>query len=151
MIRNTEDFIDTLKFGAGILIIAAVGLAGLAIIEGFKRRNRYYRPYKPETFDELSGKIKKVLPAGKNEEGAKGTILIMDTDDGELPVHLGPTWYINHQFKRFKPGEEITAGGSRLHFHGRNILVASTLQRGRAKFRLRNKKGHPYWESKITV
>lgn len=151
MIRNTRDFMNKIKLWSGGLAVVAAGAVGWALREGIKRRKQYYRPYKPDTFAELSGIIKTITMPVDGEHGARGVVIMLENKEGEIPVHLGPTWYINHQFDRFKPGEKITVSGSKLHYHGHDVLVASTLQRGKDKFRLRDLEGIPYWDSKISA
>lgn len=148
MIRNTKDLMNKMKLWSGGLAVLAAGAVGWAIRERMKHRKQYYRPYNPETFAEMTGTIKTISMPVDGEQG-RGVVVMLKNKDGEFPVHLGPTWFINHQFDRFKTGEKLTVGGSRIPHNGNDVLVASTLQRGKDKYRLRDDQGMPYWESKM--
>lgn len=60
-------------------------------------------------------------------------------------VHLGPQWYIQHQPRQFRPGDNITVEGSRVTFQGEEVCIAKEIQVDGQTMVLRQDNGHPMW------
>lgn len=149
MINNTRDLIRVLKIWAGGVAVFTAGLVGYTISRGIRSLRKYSRPYDPEQMEEISGVVLEIFHAKESGYDRRGVILLLDVEDELVEVHLGPSWYVDHQFRNFKTGEELSVRGSRVTYHGEEILVAQSLRRAKKEFRLRDENGSPYWESRV--
>ncbi len=78
--------------------------------------------------------------------GHSGVHLSLKTADGEIPVHLGPDFWVDRQAVKIAKGDEITVKGSRVTFEGKPALIAETVTKGGATLVLRDAKGVPAWQ-----
>ena len=143
---NTREFIKNVQLvGGGIALLSAAGLT-YAIARGFNHRKIYKRPFDADKIEELKGKV--LLPDKTNEKKseARGAIFDLQTKDEVIPVHLGPSWYLDHQDHRgFKDGDKVTVKGSRVEHNGKNFIVAISVSKGNEVLKLRDENGTPYW------
>lgn len=150
MIRNTKELIRVLKIWVGGFSLLTGGLFVYLVSRGLHQMQKYHRKFNKDTVEEVTGKITDVILPGEGHNISRGVILEIKFGEEIKEVHLGPSWYIERQFRHFKIGEEITVVGSKIHYRNREIIVAENLQRGNSIFRLRDEEGIPYWEAKIT-
>ncbi|MCW9705861.1 hypothetical protein [Fodinibius salsisoli] len=142
---NTREVINRLKlWGAGMALLSVGGIA-YAIVKSLKYARTYRRPFNPETYQEIEGKVLSVEHSNERSDEEQGVYLIVQTPDETLPVHLGPAWYINRQRKLPKAGEKITVKGSRTDYHKQQVMVAAQIQRDSMRLGLRDSDGNPYW------
>lgn len=149
MIRNAKDLMRFLKISIGGLTVLTAGLVSFFISNKLSKRKKYFRKYDPETVEEISGKIIKVSSTPDDEDSVSGVKILVEENEQVLPVHLGPAWFVNRQFKPFKTGEEVSVRGSRIHFKGEDVIIAELLKRGKVMYRLRDDSGSPFWFTKI--
>lgn len=149
MIRNTKDLMRFLKFSIGGLTVVTAGLVSFFISNKLNKRKKYFRNFDPKTVEELHGKIVKVSSTPDDEDSVSGVKIFVEEDEAVVPVHLGPAWFVNRQFKPFTTGEDVSVRGSRIHFKGQDIIVAELLKRGKITYRLRDDSGSPFWYTKI--
>lgn len=83
------------------------------------------------------------------KDGAEFMQMDVETDHGTVPVHLGPTWYMNEHADRFdvNKGRSVSVTGSPSTVEGKQVLVASELtnEEGKQHMRLRHPGGVPAW------
>jgi DNA/RNA endonuclease YhcR with UshA esterase domain len=83
------------------------------------------------------------------KDGVEFMQMDIETDQGTIPVHLGPTWYMNEYADRFdvNKGRSVSVLGSVATVKGKEVLVASELNNedGRQHMRLRHPSGIPAW------
>lgn len=149
MIRNKRELLDILKFWVGGLTIFTAAVAGYAITRGIRSLKKYRRPFDAESLEQVTGEIVEVIYSKESSYDSRGVILFISVKEQIHEVHLGPSWYINRQFRSFKHGEEITVAGSKVEYQNEEITVAQILERGSKKFQLRDQQGSPFWESRI--
>lgn len=149
MIRNTNELMRFLKFTLGGLTLLAAGTASLYISNKLSRRKKYSRKYDSETVEEFSGKIIQISSSPDDEDSVSGVKILVEEEEEIMPIHLGPAWFINRQFKPFKTDEKVSVRGSRIHFKGEDVIVAQLLKRGKINYRLRDDSGSPFWYAKI--
>lgn len=149
MIRNTKEMLQVLKFWVGGLTIFTAAVAGYAITSSIRSLKKYRRPFDSENLEEVTGEIVEAIHSKENSYDSRGVILFLLVEEEIIEVHLGPSWYIDRQFKRFKHGEEITVTGSKVEYKNEEIIVAQMLERGNRKFQLRDDQGSPFWESRV--
>lgn len=74
-----------------------------------------------------------------------GVQIILKTDKGTIPIHLGPAWYIENQDVKIVPGDRVEVTGSRITFEGKPALVAAEVKKGNEVLTLRQMDGFPMW------
>jgi hypothetical protein len=70
---------------------------------------------------------------------------VLETDKENVPVHLGPAWYVDRQKFEIRPGDRIDVRGSRVSVDGKPAIVAAEIRKGEQKLELRNASGVPLW------
>ncbi len=124
------------------IVIGAVvvGLGFAAVAQG----QRGMRNYDPKTEVTVKGTIEDVQQqAGRNSR--TGTHLLLKTDSGTLPVHVGPSAYIAKKEFSFAKGDEISVLGSKVTIAGKETLLAREITREGKTLVLRNAQGIPEW------
>lgn len=130
MRRNTEIIIT--------LLVLAIGLVA------FAQAQRGIRNYDPKTEVSVKGTIQEVQQqAGKNAR--MGTHLMLKTDAGTLPVHVGPSAYLATQQFSFAQGDGIEVLGSKVLVAGTETLLAREIKKEGKTLVLRNAQGVPQW------
>ncbi|MDX1638678.1 MAG: hypothetical protein R3281_11960 [Balneolaceae bacterium] len=107
--------------------------------------DQYNRPYNPSTVETIEGEVSEIVYIRKNT-GSRihGVHLVVKTEEGLVPVHLGPAWYVERQAP-FKAGDRVTVVGSRITFNDEPAVVAARVTRGEMTLQLRDQDGFPAW------
>jgi hypothetical protein len=113
------------------------------MMRGPGRKGRMPR-WNPETVTTIRGEVEKVghrrLPRGVKAMG-----MVMKTEDGKMPVLLGPAGYLKrHEFPIDK-NDKLTVTGSVVEIRGKKVMLAQKLERDTDKLILRTEKGRPMW------
>ncbi len=74
-----------------------------------------------------------------------GVRLLLNTTNGELPVYLGPSWYVNSHAIRLARHDVIEVTGSRVTYRGKPAMIAASVTKGHESLRLRASDGSPLW------
>lgn len=147
----------TLVLGMSLLVSAALAQKGELFAD--------FPEYIPATETRYEGTVVTVMserswpeswrrmnPALSGDEAPKlklmrmlGTHLLLETDDGAVDVHVGPTSFLDACDFRLEPGDHIFVIGSVIHVDNRSVVVAREIKRGDRTVTLRNKKGVPPW------
>jgi hypothetical protein len=69
----------------------------------------------------------------------------LKTETGEIPIHLGPAWYLDKQAMKLEPKDQIEVRGSRITFEGKPAIIAAQVTKGGAVLQLRDDRGIPVW------
>lgn len=110
----------------------------------FAQGQRGMRNYDPKTEVTVKGTIEEVQEFnGRN--GRSGTHLMLKTDSGTLPVHVGPSAYITKQQFSFAKGDEVSVLGSKVQIAGKETLLAREITKEGKTLVLRNSQGIPEW------
>lgn len=149
MDRESSDLVKALKIWLGGITLFTAGLVGYAITRGINSLKRYRRGFDPDTVEEVEGEIIEVYYSKESRHDTRGVILFLADEEDVYEVHLGPSWYIDRQFRHFRVGDELSVTGSRVDYKSQEIIVAQSVEIGSKKYRLRNEEGAPYWDSRI--
>jgi hypothetical protein len=93
-----------------------------------------------QTVETVSGQVLSVDKIASRRGGFYGVHLVMKTADGELPVHLGPSWFMDHQSMKIAPSDAIE-----VTYDGKPALIASQVKKGNETIVLRDSSGLPMW------
>lgn len=107
--------------------------------------NDYSRIYNPETVETVKGQVESVDKMSPVAGMGQGVHVTVKTDSGEIPVHLGPSWFMEHQDTQIEPKDEIEVTGSRVTFEGKPTIIASEVKKDGGTLRLRDENGRPAW------
>jgi hypothetical protein len=105
----------------------------------------YTMTYDASTVETVEGDVLRVDTITPSPQMAAGLHLIMQSADGELVVHLGPTWYLEHQAKQIAVGDRVVVTGSRVTLEGESALIAAQIRIGDDVLTLRDANGRPTW------
>lgn len=71
--------------------------------------------------------------------------ILMRTDKGEIPVHLGPSSFIQSGPVRLEPNHEIEVEGYERYDNGQIFVIAKEIKLKDYKLKLRDQEGVPLW------
>ena len=146
------------KPGVVIIVLLLVGLvvASDSFAQrgaGFKWRGSggwgpgtpYQRLFNPTTVETITGTVEAVESVVPMKGMYSGVALLVKTDKGTIPVHLGPAWYIERLDTKIAKGDTIEVKGSRVEFAGKPAILAAEVKKGDNVLTLRNEAGVPVW------
>lgn len=129
----------------GGVILATLAGAAVAGVQYRNRSKSYKRDYNLKTVEEFTGKVEQIVNSNGENGQVKGVEIILDTGNELLLVHLGPSWFIEHQQEKIKRGQKVTVKGSKIIYKNVPIVVAEWIKRGNDMLKLRTEKGDPTW------
>lgn len=106
------------------------------------------RDYDTKTVQTIGGNVLSVEKITPPKRRGYLVLLMLQTGNETIPVHVGPAWYVDHQTPRIEANDMITVTGSRVMVDGRSAIVAAAINKGNEVLRLRDANGMPFWPSK---
>ena len=108
---------------------------------------KHTRIYDPKTEVTVKGSVEEVLQySGKGS--STGTHLMLNSSEGSLDVHLGPSWFLSQQKIEFTKGNEIEVTGAKVKVNGKVTVIAREIKKDEKVITLRNAQGVPEWAGK---
>lgn len=143
------------------VLVAAIAVFGLAYAPGAHATGeapagpgtgaRYNRLYDPKTVETVTGDVTLVNKISRGRGTAYSVHLVLKTETEEIPVHLGPSWYLDKQEVKIGQNDKIEVKGSRVTFpEGKQAIVAAEVKKGDAHLKLRDENGTPAWSRRKT-
>jgi hypothetical protein len=112
---------------------------------GWGMGSPYQRMYNPATVETVSGEVISVNKMTPSKGMGAGVHLQLKTAKETIPVHLGPSWYIDRLDARIEKGDAIEVKGSRVTVAGKQVIIAAEVKKGDATLKLRDDSGIPVW------
>jgi hypothetical protein len=144
----------TAAVAAGMLAFSAGSAAAQTDLRwkgsgGWGPGSNYSKLFDPKTMETVKGTVVDLETFVPSEDMFKGVTMNVKQPSGEiLPVHLGPSWYLENQDTRIAPNDRVEVKGSRVTFNGKPALIAVTVIKGGAEvLRLRDDNGYPRWSA----
>jgi hypothetical protein len=136
-----------------LVLLAALGLLfGLAVYAaeetpaGPGPRAHYKRMYDPKTVETVSGEVVQVKTIPHRRGTGSGVHLMLKTAKEEIPVHLGPSFYLDKQDVKIAQNDKIEVKGSRITTkRGKTVLIAAEVKKDDSILKLRDENGVPAW------
>jgi len=140
--------------GAVVLVIGCVVIPFLSWADGWQGwrgsggwgagspYNRCYDPTNVETFFGEVTRIEATVPMGGMSDGIS---LLLTMQRASVPVHLGPTWYIERLDTRIEVGDRIEVKGAKAFAAGVPAVIAAEVRKGDSVLVLRDAAGIPVW------
>ncbi|HSF33719.1 MAG TPA: DNA-binding protein [Candidatus Tectomicrobia bacterium] len=101
--------------------------------------------YDPKTAETISGEVVSVGHLTPMKGMGRGTRMTLKTATETVSVHLGPSWYLEHQDVKLVPKDPVEVTGSRITFQGQPALIAGEVRKGDEVLKLRDDSGYPVW------
>lgn len=127
-----------------VLLVGFLLIVWIAYAQQNQQQNRTMPRYDTSTEVTAKGVVESVdSPTGRM--GWNGTHLVVKFDAETLPVHVGPSAYVEQKGFSFVQGDQIEITGSKIKFEGNDVIVAREIRKGDKVLTLRNKQGIPAW------
>lgn len=104
------------------------------------------RMYDPKTVEVITGEVARIEKITNEKGKSYGLHLIVKTGQGDIPVHLGPGWFIEKQNLKIEQNDKIEIKGSRITVKGAPAIIAAEVKKGTGILRLRDEQGIPAWK-----
>ena len=129
--------------------------------------NRYVEAWRAGPEEEIVGQIEgieTITPGG--DDMGRGVVLrvrtrertrlsegagpgdprqVQEQGGGQVSVHLGPYWFVQRSMPDLGPGQQVTVRGVATEWGGQGVVVASEIERGQQRLRVRSEDGAPAW------
>ncbi len=113
---------------------------------GWCANNNYSRLFNSKTIEEVKGSvvsIEKITPESGMSTGIH--LMLKSEKNGNISVHLGPSWYLDNQDIQFVVGDILVVKGSKVTYQNAPAIIAITVKKGEQMLTLRDKDGNPNW------
>ncbi|MCA9772433.1 MAG: hypothetical protein KC466_08490 [Myxococcales bacterium] len=114
---------------------------------GWGPGTRHARLYDPAKVETVRGEVEEVFRFTPWRGMSTGVRLDLRGEKGRLSVHLGPSWFVEHQNTPIMPGDRIEVVGARTIFDGKPTLIAREIRKGDRVLTLRDEEGRPLWSA----
>ncbi len=112
---------------------------------GWEPESAYCRLYDAKKVVTVKGTVQRVEKMIPMKGMGYGIHMILKTDTETIPVHLGPTWYVEHLPVQLKAQDRVEVTGSRVPCDGKDIILAAAVKRGAETVKFREISGTPGW------
>jgi alanine racemase len=112
---------------------------------GYVAGDPYSRMYNPKTVETLGGEVVSVDKFAPGRKMSYGVHFTLKTDKEAIPVHLGPSWYMEKQAVVLASGDKVEVTGSRITYEGNPTIIAAEVKKGGQVLKLRDATGVPVW------
>jgi hypothetical protein len=113
------------------------------------KHRHHHRMYDAKTVETVAGEVVQVKTIPHRRGTGSGVHLILKTAKEEIPVHLGPSSYLEKQDVKIAQNDKIEVKGSRVTTkRGKPVLLAAEVKKGDALLKLRGENGVPLWGGK---
>lgn len=141
-------------------VIAAIAIVSLLIADhsyaqppamrwrgsgGWGPGTPYSKMYDPKTVEIISGEVVRVERITPRKGMSYGVRMNVKTDKEEIPVHLGPGFFIENLDEKIGPKDKVEVKGSRITFDGKPAIIAAVVKKGQEVLILRDDTGLPAW------
>jgi hypothetical protein len=143
---------------AAMAVVLAAGLfafetpAQMAIkwkgSDGWGLGTRYESLFNQYNLQNVNGTIYRIDTVTPFDGMAYGIQIILRTQgSGDLPIHLGPAWFVQRQDMNLGLNDQVEVRGARFSLNGKNVMAAFQVTRtGDSKIlMLRDDDDFPYW------
>ena len=112
---------------------------------GWGAGDAYSRMYNPQTVETLTGEVVRVDKFTPGKRRSYGVHFTLKTERETIPVHLGPSWYMEKQAVTIAAGDKVEVTGSRITYEGKPTIIAGEVKKGGQVLKLRDAAGVPAW------
>lgn len=113
--------------------------------DGWAPGSPFNRLYDPTTVETVKGEVLAVESREPLRGMGQGFHLRLKTEKEEIPVHLGPAWFIENQEIAIEEKDEVEVRGSRVRLEGKSAIIAAEVRKGEDILTLRDPDGRLVW------
>jgi len=103
------------------------------------------RLYNPQTVGTLTGTVESVDKTIPMKGMFYAIHIQLKTDEETIPMHLGPSWYVERLDTKIVKRDIIEVKGSQVTFADKPTIIAAEIKKGNNTFVLRDATGTPVW------
>lgn len=129
---------------AGALLLALTFHASAILAQSNSGAPPGSRLYNPSTEITVSGTVTSVSQV-TGRRGWAGTHLQFNTGEGNLDVHVGPSWYLQSKNFPIAAGDKLEITGSKVQIGDKQTLLSRRIVKGDTALTLRDDQGFPVW------
>ncbi len=129
----------------GCLIVPSFGWEGWRGSGGWGPDSPYNQCYDPAGVATFVGEVTNITTTVPMPGMSDGISLLLTMKEVSVPVHLGPTWYIERQDARIEVGDRIEVRGAKAFTAGISAVIAAEVRKGDSVLVLRDAAGIPVW------
>ena len=144
-----------MRHGAWFVVLAA-GLLATEVqaqmamrwigTEGWGQATPYERLFNQYNLQVITGSIYRIDTITPMTGMSVGIQLVIRTATREeVPVHLGPSWYVRHQDMDLTLNDNVEIRGARFSLKGKNVMAAFEVRTPDRVLFLRDEDNVPYW------
>jgi hypothetical protein len=112
---------------------------------GWGMGGAYQRMYDPAKVEVVVGEVLSVDRTTPMKGMSQGIHIMLKTAKETIPVHLGPSWYLERLDTKIEKGDSLEVKGSRITYNGKPAVIAAEVKKGDAVLKLRDDNGYPAW------
>lgn len=112
---------------------------------GWGPGSSYNRMYDTKTVETISGSVISIDQILTDKNMSVGIHLLLNTENGNVSIHLGPAWYIENQDIQIIKGDNVSVTGSKVTYNGDQVIIAKEVIKGDQLLKLRDENGFPLW------
>ena len=103
--------------------------------------------YNPQAVVTLAGKVTAINRRAPKKAGRpERVIMVLQTDQGAVKVHLGPADYFDQQALKLAPGDQVEVKGTKVNRSKAPTFIAGEVKKGDQVLKLRDDAtGRPLW------
>jgi len=114
--------------------------------EGWGQATPYERLFNQFNLQVVTGSIYRIDTVTPMPGMSVGIQLVIRTATREeIPVHLGPAWYVRHQDMDLTLNDNVEIRGARFSLKGKNVIAAFEVRTSSRVLLLRDEDNVPYW------
>lgn len=118
---------------------------------GWGRGTHYGRRFNPADLTELKGTVQSITRFRPDTRMSEGVEVLLESDHGAIPVHLGPTRWLREFAETLAPGDAIEVFGSRVVDGDTRYMIATAVRKDGETVELRTPEGKPLWHHAAQV
>ncbi|MBN2035170.1 MAG: hypothetical protein JW768_00375 [Chitinispirillaceae bacterium] len=115
---------------------------------GWGQGTAYENLFNPYNLKTINGTIYRIDTITPMRAMATGIQFVIKTPSREeIPVHLGPGWYIYYQDMNLRPNDAVEIRGAPFTLNGKKVVAAFEVRYKDKVLLLRDEDGIPYWSA----
>ena len=114
---------------------------------GWGMATPYGQLFNPNTIKTIQSEVIRIDRFVPRRGMTEGIEIIINLKGEKVPVHFGPSWYLQYQDFDIKKGDVLTITGSHIEIGGLPVIIATKIESEEWTLRLRDRSGYPVWSS----
>lgn len=113
--------------------------------DGWGVNDRYEMQFNNYGLQTIKGVIDTIDTITPISGMATGVKIVVNANNRQTLVHLGPSWFVIHQDMSLKLKDEVEVRGAQVSINSRSVIMAVDVKCKDRILKLRDELGVPYW------